>query len=238
MAAAPALAIADAAKRRGSGAGGGFALRIPAFEAAAGEAIAVTGPSGSGKSTLLDLLALALKPDAAGRFEVAGHDAGLLWREARLDALAALRASHYGYVLQQGGLLPFLTVRQNILLPQRLAGRPDDAHAEALAARLQIADELDRKPASLSVGQRQRVAIARALAHRPAIVLADEPTASVHPEMADTILALLVGAARDSGAALVLATHDPSRARAAGFTLLALATSREDGGAVSVLERR
>ena len=232
-----ALRIVDAAKRRGAGGTGDFALLIPAFSVNPGEAIAITGPSGAGKSTLLDLLALALKPDTVGLLQVAGHDAAVLWRKSRLDALAALRAAHFGYVLQQGGLLPFLSVRQNILLPQRLAGRRDPARIEALALQLQIADQLDKKPAALSVGQRQRAAIARALSHRPAIVLADEPTASVHPEMADTILALLVETARESGAALVLATHDPARAEAAGFSLLPLATAREDGVAISVLDR-
>jgi putative ABC transport system ATP-binding protein len=232
-----ALSITGVAKRRGAGGRGDFALLIPAFAIDPGEAIAITGPSGSGKSTLLDLLALALKPDTAASFTLGGTDAASLWRADRADALARLRAARLGYVLQQGGLLPFLTVRQNIILPQRLAGRVDARRVQDLAERLDIADQLDKKPAALSVGQRQRAAIARALAHRPAIVLADEPTASVHPEMADTILSLLAGTARESGAALVLATHDPARAQAAGFSLLPIATSREDGTAISVLER-
>lgn len=227
-----ALAIEGMERRRGA-----FLLRLPRFRLDSGEAIAVTGPSGAGKSTLLDLLALALKPDAAEAFALAGHDAAALWRAGAADALASLRAAHLGYVLQQGGLLPFLSVRENILLPQRLAGRLDPARVEELAARLDISDQLAKKPAALSVGQRQRAAIARALAHRPAIVLADEPTASVHPEMADTVLALLAATARDSGAALVLATHDPARAEAAGFALCPIATWREEGLAVSELAR-
>ncbi len=234
----PALCITDARRRRGQGAAGDFALLIPHFAVAPGEAIAVTGPSGSGKSTLLDLLALALKPDVAACFALAGTDVAALWRRDAADALAGLRARRLGYVLQQGGLLPFLSVGENIALPQRLAGRPDPGRIAALSRRLEIADQLAKKPAALSVGQRQRAAIARALAHRPAIVLADEPTASVHPEMADTILGLLVASARESGAALVLATHDAARAEAAGFTLLPLVTGRQDALAVSVLERR
>jgi putative ABC transport system ATP-binding protein len=234
----PALEITDTAKRRGTGASGEFALLIPHFAVAPGEAIAITGPSGSGKSTLLDMLALALKPDTARQFTIADEDAALLWQRNRADALARLRASTLGYVLQQGGLLPFLSVRHNILLPQRLSGRVDPSRVAALAARLDITDQLDKKPAALSVGQRQRAAIARALAHRPRLVLADEPTASVHPEMADTILALLADTARESEAALVLATHDPTRAEAAGFTLVPIATAREDSTAISVLERR
>lgn len=229
---AAALAIEGLRKRRG-----GFELLLPAFRADPGEAIAVTGASGAGKSTLLDLLALALRPDHAASFTLAGADVAALWRHDAADALADLRASRLGYVLQQGGLLPFLSVRENIALPQRLAGRADAARIEELAARLEIADQLAKKPAALSVGQRQRAAIARALAHRPAIVLADEPTASVHPEMADTVLSLLAATARDSGAALVLATHDPARAAAAGFALLPITTRRADGLAVSELVR-
>jgi putative ABC transport system ATP-binding protein len=227
-----ALELRDVAKRRGN-----FALLVPRFRLAAGEAIAITGPSGSGKSTLLDLLALASKPDTAGGIGLAGADAALLWQRNATNALAKLRAKHLGYVLQQGGLLPFLSVRANILLPQQLAGRSDPARLAELASRLDIADQLAKKPHQLSVGQRQRAAIARALAHAPEIVLADEPTASVHPEMASTILDLLVETARESGAALVLATHDPARAEAAGFTMLALRTAREDGTMISVLER-
>lgn len=233
----PALLIADAARRRGQGAAGDFALLIPHFAVDPGEAVAVTGPSGAGKSTLLDLLALALKPDVAKTFSVAGTEAAALWQQNATDALARLRAESLGYVLQQGGLLPFLSVRDNISLPQRLAGRRDPRRVIELAERLDIADQLDKKPGALSVGQRQRAAIARALSHRPAIVLADEPTASVHPEMADTILSLLAETARDSGAALVLATHDPARAEAAGFAMQKLATRHEGDLAVSVLDR-
>jgi putative ABC transport system ATP-binding protein len=226
----PALELRGLVSRRGA-----FVLQVPLLSVAAGQAVAIAGPSGAGKSTLLDTLALALPPGQADAILVAGHDAAPLWQRRAHDALAALRAAQIGYVLQQGGMLPFLTVGANIILPQRLAGRPDAAHAGLLADRLGIADQLHKLPGALSVGQRQRAAIARALAHRPAIVLADEPTASVHPEMADAILALLAETARDTGAALVLATHDPARAEAAGFTMLRLATRRAGDAAVSEL---
>ena len=193
-------------------AGSRFELVVEDLEIEAGEVIAVTGPSGSGKSTLLDILALALRPDGAEKFlfgpPPSGHDVGALWARGEHDALARLRARYCGYVLQTGGLLPFLSVGDNIALTQRVAGRRDPALIEALAARLGIADQLAKKPAQLSVGQRQRVAIARALAHRPAAVLADEPTASVHPALGAEIAALLVEETRRTGAALVVATHD------------------------------
>ena len=130
---------------------------------------------------------------------------------------------------QTGSLLPFLSLRDNIMLPQRILGRADPAHTVALAARLGIAAVLDRMPAQVSVGQRQRAAIARALAHRPSVVLADEPTASVHPAQADDILNLLTQTAAEDGAALVISTHDAARALAAGY---AIAACQPDADAV------
>jgi len=218
----PALEIAGLARTNGAGPGA-FVLEVDRFVLRAGEAVAVAGVSGSGKSTFLDLAALAVPPDRAARLTVAGEDAVLFWRERRGEALARLRARAIGYVLQTGALLPFVSVRSNIALPQRLAGREDEARLRALAESLGIASALERKPAALSVGQRQRAAIARALAHRPALVLADEPTASLHPEMADTVLELLVRETAASGAALLLATHDPERALRFGLPVVAIA---------------
>lgn len=216
---APALEIEGLVRTNGSGAGA-FALEVDRFVLRAGEAIAVAGASGSGKSTFLDLAALAVQPDRAGRLALAGEDAAPLWRAGDGEALARLRARGIGYVLQSGALLPFVTVRANIALPQRLAGREDGGRVAALAATLGIADLLGRMPGTLSVGQRQRAAIARALSHRPALVLADEPTAALHPEMADTVLDLLVRETAASGAALLLATHDPDRALRFGLPVV------------------
>jgi len=215
-----------------------FALEVPRFDIAEGEALALAGPSGSGKSTLLMMLALAAPPDAGG-FAFAGHDIARLWRAGRRDALADLRARRIGVVPQTGGLLACLTAEANIALTQRIAGRPDAARLRMLAEELGIAAQLRRHPAELSVGQRQRVAIARALAHRPALVLADEPTASVHPELADAVLALLRRECAASGAALLVATHDPERAARAGYPVLACVTHAPDGSgaARSVFDR-
>ncbi|WP_203076642.1 ABC transporter ATP-binding protein [Falsiroseomonas ponticola] len=218
---APALALEGVVATRRAG-GAAFTLTIEALQLHPGALVAVTGASGTGKSTLLDIAALARRPDEAARLQVCGADAGALWSRGAKDALAALRARHFGYVLQTGGLVPFLGVGANAALAQDLAGQRDAAHLAALAERLGIGALLGRMPASLSVGQRQRAAILRALAHRPALVLADEPTASVHPDMAATILALLADQAREAGAAVLLATHDAPAARAAGFRELPL----------------
>ncbi len=193
--------------------GAAFALSVRDLVLGPGEALAVTGPSGCGKSTLLLMLGLALPPDAA-------TDIPALWRRRKRDALARLRAGAIGIVPQTGGLLPWLSVAENIALPQRVARRRSPELVQRLASDLGIAEQMRKKPAELSVGQRQRVAIARALAHRPALVLADEPTAAVHPALADTILDLLLRETRALGAALVLATHDPDRARRFGLAVL------------------
>lgn len=221
------------ATRRAGGAA--FTLEIAALHLAPGALLAVTGASGTGKSTLLDIAALARQPDRAARMEVASADAAALWRRGAGDALAAIRARYFGYVLQTGGLVPFLSIRANAELAQDLAGRRDAAHLDTLARHLGIAALLDRMPATLSVGQRQRAAILRALAHRPALVLADEPTASVHPDMARDILALLAGEAREAGAAVLLATHDAPAAREAGFREMPL-LPRQGGSRLAALE--
>ena len=219
----------------------GFELAVRCFVVHPGEAIALVGPSGSGKSTLLNLLGLAEAPRSAGRFELgtrdgARHDIAALWRADADARLAALRARHQGYVLQQGGLLPFLDIGANIRLALDLLDRRDEDAVQAVAEQLGLAHLLRRAAAAVSVGERQRAAIARAIVHRPDIVLADEPTANVHPSMADTVLALLRDQARESGAALVLATHDVARAEAHGFAIVPV-TPACDGAGRSAVER-
>jgi putative ABC transport system ATP-binding protein len=207
-----------------TGAQGSFELHVPHCAVRAGEVVAVCGASGCGKSTLLDMLAMILQPDGAERFlftpNAQAEEVNGLWSRRDLDALARLRGRHIGYVLQAGGLLPFLSVSDNIALPSRLLGRPADGTMEQLADRLGIRHCLDRLPATLSVGERQRAAIARALAHRPSVVLADEPTASVDPLNADTIFALFAELVSDFGVTALVASHDWRRIEAAGFATL------------------
>lgn len=198
-------------------AGASFTLHIPELVVQRGEFIAFIGESGCGKTTLLDLLGIVSRPTSAGRFDVAlseGNPESIT--SARESRLSEIRRRHVGYVLQSGGLLPFLTVGENILLTRRVNGLRNPEEAEAIARQLGILEQWRKKPAFLSGGQRQRVAIARALAHAPALVLADEPTGAVDRLTALEIRGLLGEAARARRATVLIVTHDESLV--AGFT--------------------
>jgi putative ABC transport system ATP-binding protein len=204
--------------RRGTAADG-FAMEVPRFVVQPGQAVAITGPSGSGKSTVLDALGLVLRPTEAGRFGFGAVDVAAAWRAGNADRLAGLRASAVGYILQTGGLLPFLNVRQNIGLSPALLGQtPGGVNFDALVAALKLGPHLGKMPAQLSIGERQRAAIARALAHRPALLLADEPTASLDPVNADAVLGLLLDLVKSLGTALILVSHDWARVESLGLT--------------------
>ncbi|MEG3640974.1 ABC transporter ATP-binding protein [Magnetococcus sp. PR-3] len=206
------LEIRGLRRERAQG-GVSFTLEMPHFQLSPGNFVAVVGDSGCGKSTLLDLLALVLQPGACQQFsfqlEQRQIDARGLWRGHDEAALAMLRRRYLGYVLQTGGLLPFLSVRENLRLPMKINHQPvDETGIVALAERLGIAPMLDKKPQHLSGGQRQRAAIARALIHRPRIILADEPTAAVDKPRARGIVKDLQHLARAQGVAVVMVTHD------------------------------
>lgn len=226
--------------RASSEKGQGFALRIPFIEIVAKRVYALTGASGSGKSTFLALAAMALRPDEGGEFLFSPGpkkiDVVDLWRRRAVDQMAALRSNHVGVVLQQGGLISSLTVRENILLPARLAGLNRTESLSFLVTRLGILDILKRRPAQISVGQRQRVAIARALINSPKLILADEPTASVDPLTADKIFELLVELVEETGAALIVASHDWRRVQRPGFIQMHQTVRADDQGVVSTME--
>ena len=180
------------------------------FTVQAGEFVAIVGPSGVGKSTLLNCLAGLDRWDA-GSVEAAGVVLDSLDEAAR----AVWRRQHVGFVFQAFHVLPHLDVAQNIGLPLMLLGRPAVERDERVGQMLRQVglDGLqNRLPQQLSGGQLQRVAIARALAHRPALLLADEPTGNLDPETAGRVMDLLVAEARENGAALVLVTHSDSAA--------------------------
>ncbi|MEN8131262.1 MAG: ABC transporter ATP-binding protein [Pseudomonadota bacterium] len=190
-----------------------FRLVVPELKIRAGEKIALVGPSGCGKSTLLDMLAMVLSPSRVGTFRLNpdsnnSKDIARYWSHNKFNKLSTLRKYHIGYVLQTGGLLPFITVRHNIGLSCRLLSLDCKQEIESIAARLGIKHQLDKLPAMLSVGERQRVAIARALIHRPSIIIADEPTASLDPTTAQRIMGLLIELTDELGLTMIVASHD------------------------------
>jgi putative ABC transport system ATP-binding protein len=225
MAPSPPVYLCRALVKRRQAGSNRFELAVPTLRIRPGEVVMLRGQSGCGKSTLLDLLALALKPDGAETFSFrpehrAPTDLLRLWGQRDLDGLGQLRGTHIGYVLQTGGLLSFLTARENIALSCRLLGRDPAGLVERLAERLDISPQLDKRPGQLSVGERQRVAIARALAHRPSVLLADEPTASVDPVNAAAILDLLLELVQQAGVTAVIASHDWQPEAGAGVQVL------------------
>ena len=213
---------------------------MPRLDIPRGAKLALIGESGSGKSTLLELLAMILMPTQAGEFSfspaagVPVSDLDAIWSTRASDTLSELRSRYVGYVLQHGGLLPYLTVRRNIELPRLLLGLPPGTVADDLADRLGIAQQLDKLPSALSVGQRQRVAIGRALAHEPPIVIADEPTAAIDPLNSRRIMALLIELVEGFGLTLILATHAHELVRERGFTLLPHEIEASDAQSMTV----
>ncbi|MGL5031042.1 MAG: ABC transporter ATP-binding protein [Aeromonas sp.] len=189
---------------------------LPSLTLPLGQVVAVTGESGCGKSTLLEVIGLLLNPTQVHRFEMAFIDespaiADIAHLQASNDqkALAAIRAARIGFMLQSGGLLPFLSVRDNIRLPCQLLGISEDQQLLRRAIHtLKLEGLLHKKPAQLSIGERQRVAFVRAIAHRPKLLLADEPTASLDPHTAKLLFALFIELVEEWGIAALVASHD------------------------------
>lgn len=180
------------------------------FTVAPGEFVAIVGDSGVGKSTLLNCLA-GLDTWDAGRITHGDTDLGPMDPTQR----ALWRRAHVGFVFQAFHVLPHLDVAQNVALPLMLLGQSDPARVAHMLDAVGLAGLGARLPQQLSGGQLQRVAIARALVHRPALLLADEPTGNLDPGTAARVMDLLLAQTREHGASLVLVTHsDAAAARA------------------------
>lgn len=205
----PILAGVDLAKSFGATP----ALHRTSISVASGEVVAVMGASGSGKSTLLHCLAGILAPDA-GTVTYDGREISALSDGER----SALRRRDFGFVFQFGQLVPELSALENVALPLRLARENRRAAAGRAAdwlERLGVDDVAAQTPGEMSGGQGQRVAVARALVAGPRVVFADEPTGALDSLNGERVMQLLVDAARESGAAVVLVTHE---ARVAAYS--------------------
>lgn len=167
-----------------------------------GELVAVVGRSGSGKTTLLNLIGAMDRPDA-GQLRFAGEDMAS-WNDR---ARTAFRRARLGFVFQAFNLLPTLTVRENIALPLELNGLASAARVAELLETLGITTLADRFPDQISGGEQQRTAIARAVAHRPALIIADEPTGNLDRDTGREVINLFEHSVRASGATLLMATH-------------------------------
>ncbi len=177
------------------------------LDVAPGEFVAIIGESGVGKSTLLNCMA-GLDSWDEGSVTLDGTDLGALSDDQR----ALLRRRKVGFVFQAFHVLPHLDVAQNVALPLLLLNQPDDARVQALLDAVGLAGLGQRLPQQLSGGQLQRVAIARALAHRPSVLLADEPTGNLDPTTAAKVMDALIAQSREHGASLVLVTHSQAAA--------------------------
>ncbi len=179
-----------------------------------GEFVALLGESGVGKSTLLNCIA-GLDDADHGQVVIDGQ----VLAPMNADARARLRREKLGFVFQAFHVLPHLTVAENVSLPLRLLGRPDDARLHRVLADVGLQELHTRMPAQLSGGQLQRVAIARAVVHAPGLILADEPTGNLDPQTAQRVLAVLRKQVREAGAACLLVTHSAAAAAAADRVL-------------------
>ncbi|MFJ8657805.1 ABC transporter ATP-binding protein [Streptomyces sp. NPDC093795] len=189
------------------------ALAGASFSLRAGEVVAVMGPSGSGKSTLLHCLAGIVRPDA-GTITYDGRELTALSDTAR----SSLRRTDFGFVFQFGQLVPELTCVENVALPLRLNGekrKTAEARAIEWLARLEVDDTAHKRPGEISGGQGQRVAVARALVTAPRVIFADEPTGALDSLNGERVMRMLTDASRDTGAAVVLVTHE---ARVAAYS--------------------
>jgi putative ABC transport system ATP-binding protein len=182
-----------------------------------GALIAIVGESGSGKSTLLNLIAGLEAPDA-GRIELAGADLTSLQDDER----TRLRRRAIGFVFQAFHIIPHLTALENTVLPlvlQGIGARERGERAHAMLEAVGLGGRAQAMPRELSGGELQRIAIARALVHRPALVLADEPTGNLDPDTAHSVLALLAARARAHQAATIVVTHSEAAAASADRVL-------------------
>ncbi|NUF50370.1 ABC transporter ATP-binding protein [Gilliamella sp. ESL0250] len=210
-----------------------FSVCLPTLTVQAGEVVVIQGDSGSGKSTLLEMVGMILKPDQIDGYNliVDNYDIDIakLIKQDKIEELADIRAQHLGFMLQTGGLLPFLTIRDNILLSLKLLQKKvDNSRFDYLVQKLNIVHLLNKYPKQLSIGERQRASFIRSIIHKPALLLADEPTSALDPYNANLLFDLIIEQAQQDNIAAMIVTHDWQRIADKGLlTLSAKLTSAQ-----------
>ncbi len=201
-----ALRAENVTKIYGSGPDTVVAVREVSFEVHSGEFVALVGPSGSGKTTMLAMLAGLLSP-SDGKIFIDGKEMSAMGDRER----ANFRRQYIGFTFQQNNLVPYLTAKDNVDLMLRLNKKPlrnGVVKSESMLTRLGLEQRMHAYPSELSGGQQQRVAIARALIHEPAVVLADEPTASLDTTLAYQVVGTFANLIHEQGRAGIIVTHD------------------------------
>lgn len=208
------IEIQNVTKNFDQAAGEVNAIRRVSLAVAAGEFLAIQGPSGAGKSTLM-LVAGGLQRPTEGRVLIDGQSL----YERPIKRRARFRARHIGSIFQRFHLLPYLTIRQNIMTPTLAVSLPEaESQAERLILQFGLKHRAEHLPSRLSAGECQRVATARALMARPKVILADEPTGNLDPENSQIVLNA-IRTAVDAGSAAILVTHDEKAANGADRVL-------------------
>ena len=192
-------------KSYGTGSAAVHALRGVDLTVQEGEFLAVMGPSGSGKSTLLHVLGL-MTPADEGEISICGQI------PSRQSTRTMLRREKIGFVFQRFNLLGVLSAAQNVSISLKVRGVKPDGRGEELFEQMGVAHVADRRPAQMSIGEQQRVAVVRALAHRPALLMADEPTGNLDSANAESLLELFQQMNRDDGQTILMITHSPQAA--------------------------
>ena len=210
-----------------------FKVCLPELSVKAGQVVVIKGDSGCGKSTLLEMIGMILQPDEISHYHLIvdnqNYDIADVIQRNDVNELATIRAKYLGFMLQTGGLLPFLNIKDNILLSAKLLQKNIDAtRFDYLIDKLNIGHLLNKYPKQLSIGERQRASFIRSIIHKPALLLADEPTSALDPYNANLLFDLIIEQAQQDNIAALIVTHDWQRIENKGlFTLSAKLSSTQ-----------
>lgn len=203
-----------------------FQVCLPSLSLPEGNIMVIQGDSGCGKSTILEMIGLILQPDHINGYQISIADQQIdiaqLIKQNNQPKLAQFRARYLGFIPQTGGLLPFLSIKDNLSLPLQLLGKKaDKLRLQQLAEQLDIAHLLLKYPKQLSIGERQRASFIRAIMHKPLLLLADEPTSALDPYNADRLFKQIIEQAQLDNIATLIVTHEQRLAKQENLAVLA-----------------